>query len=402
MKTVSQGDAAPPERTPSGKFEVHLKRTNWGHGEIVVIEPDGATSHRSRSVQMTMKHAPTGRPGEEIERSCANALAVHIPTGSGENAVGGHDYDEIEQTALGMFAALVASMDRDPDSGPAWPDGRTRDTVREKGFDNLPETRPTCRMYQDERTGYREILIPENAVLCQMPHTSGPGLVRALRKQADPGRAYTLVAEADPEEDLEAPEHTRGLPVLRLAEVRAVRTDGTEMEMPVPPPHPERGWPMTHEKRLEENMMERVRSITAVLEYREPGREPDRFPVRTDMYFDSDQDHQALLTTPELDMDRETLQRTSGISLRLGGEFTGPMHWFPAYHARRLSTEGAEPEGLDQLNTETLERMAKALDSVEMEPSRRETRVESPSGRMTIILHGAGAQRRGAGAQRPV
>ena len=124
MKTVSQGDAAPPERTPNGKFEVHLKRTNWGYGEIIVMEPDGATSHRSRSVQMAMKHTPTGRPGEEIERSCANALAVHIPTGSGENAVGGHDYDEIEQTALGMFAALVASMDRDPDSGPAWPDGR--------------------------------------------------------------------------------------------------------------------------------------------------------------------------------------------------------------------------------------------------------------------------------------
>lgn len=176
------------------------------------------------------------------------------------------------------------------------------------------------------------------------------------------------------------------LPVLRLKEVLVEHEDGSSENMPVPPLHPKFGWPMTHEKRLPETRMERVRKITATLEYQEPGGVPEYFSLDARLYSDLDHEHQVVMTTRDLDMGARELIETAGLRNHPSGiDIVDAMEWMPEYHARRLSGENP-----DQVNRETLAKIAAAIEDIGVTPGPSEISAAAPKGEITITLRMGG------------
>ena len=373
MKATDEGDALPARNTTSGWFNVHLKETR-GYGGLRVLDQTGATAQNHGRFDMRMNRTRSGNPQEPVEESGTEILALPTPGNPADPTV--QDIGEIVRTGMEMFADLLRDRDQGPDGAKAWPDNESREKLQDAGITGLPETPPTCQKFPVYAQGNRRALLPERPVLGNLPHTSGPGIARQLAKHPDPNRRYQLVDEVQ--------DNQQEIPSLTLTGAEATLQDGTRIKLPVPEIDPEHGWPMTHQKRLEETLLETAESITVTLEYRTPDADPEPFTLETEIYADSDQENHVILSTPELDLDPEAFIRITGLNFYRTGLFSEPMNWFPNYHAGRLT--GEDPQAL---NLKTLERIAGDLDRVDMRPGETETTATSPSGNITIILHRA-------------
>ena len=384
MKAADEGDALPARNTRSGRFTVHLKETR-GYGGLKVLDHTGATAQKvldytGATAQnhgrfaMRMSRTRSGNPEEPVEGSGTEILALPTPGNPADPT--SRDMGEIVRTGMEMFADLLRDRDQGPDGAKAWPDNEAREKLQDAGITGLPETPPTCQKFPVYAQGNQRALLPERPVLGNLPHTSGPGIARQLAKHPDPNRRYQLVDEVQDNE--------QEIPSLTLTGAEATLQDGKRIKLPVPEIDPEHGWPMTHQKRLEENLLETAESITVTLEYKAPDADPEAFTTETEIYADSDQENHVILSTPELDMDPEAFIRITGLNFYRTGLLYEPRDWFQRYHAGRLT--GEDPQALNQ---DTLTKIAGNLDQVNMRPGETETTATSPSGNITITLHRA-------------
>ena len=372
---VGDDDATPPRTTPSGRYQVRLKTGIGRPMDIMIIDQQGLPVQRADTFGLQTVHAPHGTPGDQLQKCCYRILATPVPSAYPARDPDGNDREEVIDTAHRMFADLVRDAKTPPRTSMLWPDRPTRDALAQLGLDPGVNPEPSARLYPTGTWENPRVLMPHGAVWAQLPRTSGPWILRALVKHPEQSRRYTLI---------EDPAHAdqANLPVLRLIVVTTVDHNGAITHHPVPEVHPDQGVAMTHQPRLEATVMERVRSITAVLEYREPGKPPDRFEADLDAYSDADQENHVVLTTPGLEMDQSTFAETSGMRHhRRTGAFTGPMDWGPRYHARRLTQDS-----IQTANEEILEDIASALDTIGIRPTDAPTTVTSPSGTITITI----------------
>ena len=368
---IGEGDAAPPRLTPSGRSEVRLKNRDRGPREVLILDQEGATSRQSRNFGLTAKHA-AGQPGEQVRETRYTTLARPAP-GTAEPP-DANDQDEIFQTAAALFADLISQ--NNASSGRVstmWPDAQSREILEDMGLDPAADPPATCRIYQQETRENPEILMPENAVLSQLPHASGPWLARTLAKHPEPGRRYNLVEDMG--------EAGKNLPTLKLKAARAAGLDGAERQLPVPERTPEDGPATTNPRRLDATVMEKVSAITATLEYREPGREPESFELAPDAYIDYDRENHLVVTAPGLDMDWRTFADAAGIWLHGTSAYTRQMDWATEYHARKLTEE--DP---GVVNQNTLRAIAEALEAAGLETSGKRMKAVSPGGTIEITL----------------
>ena len=368
-------DVTPPRDTPSGRYRVRLKTGAGRPGEVMILDNQGLPVPRADHFGLQTVYVQTGMPGDKLQRRTYSVLATPVPGREMITPTNGKDREDIIDTAQRMFADLVRETSGPPRTGMLWPDRRTRDMLDELGLNPGVDPEPTARLYPEGVWENPRILMPPDPVWAQLPHTSGPWILRALRKHPQQQRHYTLI---------ENPSHAdlTTLPVLRLSAVTAVETNGAVTTYPIPDIHPDLGAAMTHEPRIDNTVMDRVNSITATLEYRDPGKPPDRFDVELDAYSDSDNTNHIILTTTRIDMDPATFLKTSGIRFyRTTGAFTGPWEWTPQYHARRLTQANTQ-----EANQEVLATIAEALDTIGIRPTAKETTVTSPSGTIKITI----------------
>ncbi len=387
LEHIGEGDEAPPRLTESARCEVRLKKRNRGHGEILILNQEGVVCRRNRHFGLTARHA-AGQPGEQVQETRYTVLARPAPgTAEPPDAV---DEDEIFRTAAAMFADLIARNNREAGNGAStvstmWPDRQSGETLEDMGLRLAADPPATCRTYHHGTRINPEILMPEDAVLSLLPHASGPWLAQALANHPEPGRRHNLVESAG--------EAGKDLPTLRMTGARAVWPDGRERELPVPERSPERspeGNPEeapddspagANPRRLDATVMERVSAITATLEYREHGREPERFELELDAYTDHDWDNHLILTTPGLDMDWKALSEAAGIWLHRVSRHAQQTDWETGYHAKRLT--GGDP---DTVNQDALNTIVENLEAAGLETPGRSITARSPGGTIEITL----------------
>ena len=375
MHHLDDNDVTPPHDTPSGRYRVRLKTGAGRPGEVMILDHQGLPLPRADHFGLQTVYVQTGIPGDKLQRLTYSVLATPVPDREITTPTDGKDREDIIDTAQRMFADLVRETNAPPRTGMLWPDRRTRDILDELGLNPGVHPEPSARLYPDGVWQNPRILMPPDPVWAQLPHTSGPWILRALRKHPQRQRNYTLI---------ENPAHAdlTTMPVLRLSAVTTVKNNGEVTTYPVPDIHPDLGVAMTQEPRIENTIMDRVNSITATLEYREPGKTPDRFDVELDAYSDSDHTNHVILTTTGLDLDQDTFIETSGIShYHTTGAFTGPWQWAPQYHTRRLTQASTQ-----EANQELLATIAEALDTIGIRPTAREATVISPSGTIKITI----------------
>ena len=177
--------------TPSRQFEVRLKNKDRGYGEILILDQEGATSRQNKYFALTVKHA-AGQPGKQVQETKYTVLARPAP--GTEEPPDVNDEDEIFRTAAAMFAELISRNNGETGGGVAtmWPDTQSRKTLEDIGLGPSADPPATCRIYQQGTRTNPEILMPEDAVLSLLPHTSRPWLVKALATPPpSPGGATT-------------------------------------------------------------------------------------------------------------------------------------------------------------------------------------------------------------------